>query len=158
MKGDRRLKRAIGYIVCTSIAILLFSTCAKEDFDGQLVKAAMQGNTDEIIRCLGEGADINAKDEKFNATALMWAAHNGRAEALRILIKNGADIHQKGARGETALWFAAQKGQLKTLKILVDHGANINIVGRDGDSALAIARENGHSHVVDYLKSSGASD
>jgi ankyrin repeat protein len=108
-----------------------------------------------IEKMLAKGADVNATDQKHRSTALMWAAHNGHTEALKVLIRSGAAIDARREKGETALWFAAQKGQLETLKILVENGAKTDVVGRDGETAVAIAEKNGHTHVVDYLKRIG---
>lgn len=139
------------------LASVGFLACGK-DMDRELLDAAMSGKAELVRHCLENGADVNAKDQKHQSTALMWAAHNGHVEALKILIAHGANIEQKRFKGETALWFAAQKGQLETLKILADKGADINTIGRDGDSALAVALKNGHLHVAEYLKNAGASD
>ena len=121
--------------------------------DQELVQAAKQGNTAVIEKLLRDGVDVKTKDEEYQSTALMWAAHNGHAQAVRMLIDNGAEINARRFKGETALWFAAQKGQLEPLKVLVENGADASIPGRDGDSAVTIAQKNGHNHVVAYLQS-----
>ena len=156
MYSPVRPTRQTTVVVLFSIISLCLAACSGEDSSERLVNASMGGKADVIRRCLEKGADVNAADKKFNATALMWAAHNGHVEALNVLLANGADMDRQGSRGETALWFAAQKGQLETLKILVENGADINTVGRDGYSPIAIAEKNGHSDIVDYLKSAGA--
>jgi ankyrin repeat protein len=41
----------------------------------------------------------------------MWAAGNGHAEVVRLLLRRGADPAQRDNRGFTALSMAQQQGQ-----------------------------------------------
>ena len=47
---------------------------------------------------LSHGADVNAKEKLRGTTALMWAAANGQAAAVKVLAEHGADV---GARSGT---------------------------------------------------------
>jgi ankyrin repeat protein len=145
---NRRIATAVGLCI-----VAMWCVACGTSKDQELVQAAKQGNTTVIEKLLRDGADVNAKDEEYQSTALMWAAHNGHTQAVRMLIDNGAEINARRFKGETALWFAAQKGQLAPLKALVEYGADATIPGRDGDTALNIARKNGHNHLVAYLQS-----
>lgn len=155
MKQHEPIKPGKTSVVVFMMAVFFIYACSA-NVNEDLVQAAMTGDAKTIERLLGEGADVNAKDSKYHATALMWAAHNGHAAALRTLLQHGAAIDEKGPAGESALWFAAQKGQLETLRILAESGADIDVVGRDGDSAISIATINEHTPVVEYLIKAGA--
>ena len=40
-----------------------------------------------------QGVDVDATDRQHGATALMWAGHEGRIEAVRFLLSHGAGIN-----------------------------------------------------------------
>jgi len=144
-----------------SVAFFIFAaglTACSGNLDQELVQAAKKGNTESVEYALGKGANVNAKDPEFHATALMWAAHEGRLDTMRILIQHGAEIDMRGDDGETALWFTAQRGQLEAMKLLVENGADPAVVGRDGQSAYTVAVTKGNTEIVDYLESLGISE
>ena len=62
---------------------------ARENGENPLMTAARLGRVDVLERLLANGAAVNARDQKFGQTALMWAA--GRPEAVRLLLARGAD-------------------------------------------------------------------
>jgi ankyrin repeat protein len=62
-----------------------------------LMTAARLGHVETLELLLQRGANPNARDKKFGQTALMWAA--GHPEAVRLLVKHGADV-----RALTAAW------------------------------------------------------
>ncbi|MCY4043184.1 MAG: ankyrin repeat domain-containing protein [Candidatus Dadabacteria bacterium] len=66
-----------------------------------LMNAASEGDIEEIRRLL----DVNARDDE-GYTALMYAAMavNVRTEAIRELLKVGADIEARNNNGMTALY------------------------------------------------------
>jgi ankyrin repeat protein len=53
--------------------------------------AARNGNPDVIKRLAGAGADVNAKEPLRGTTALMWAAEQRHASAVKMLLELGAD-------------------------------------------------------------------
>ena len=55
--------------------------------------AAQEGHVEAIRVLVTElGANIEASSNKGN-TAIMLAAHNGKTEAIRVLVQLGADIN-----------------------------------------------------------------
>ena len=58
-----------------------------------LIEASKAGQLDKI-RVLAKSEDVNAKDER-GRTALIWAAENGHAEVVKLLIKSGARIDER---------------------------------------------------------------
>lgn len=55
-------------------------------------------------------ADLNAKDDKYGATALHLAAYRGHKKVVRILLEKGADIYAKDKEGDTPLDAALMGG------------------------------------------------
>src|SRR5438128_2873956 len=56
-----------------------------------LMLAARNGNPEVIKRLVAAGADINAKEPIRGTTALMWAAEQRHASAVKMLLELGAD-------------------------------------------------------------------
>jgi len=68
-------------------------------------------------------ADPNAKEGWHGQTALMWAAAEGHAEVVRLLIEAGADLNAADKEGTTALILATLNGHLDVAALLLDAGA-----------------------------------
>ena len=51
---------------------------------------------------ISEGRDINALD-KWNNTALHWAAKGSQYRLMRLLVDNGIDVNAVNEQGENAL-------------------------------------------------------
>ena len=96
-------------------------------------------------------------------TFVIRAAMLGKQEALKVLIKNGADVNMKNRDGENALLQVTIRGEgdIETRKaivnILLDAGADIN-EPRDGDkmTPLMWAAYKGNAEMVKLLLSKGA--
>ena len=56
------------------------------------------------------GADINAVDEEYRSTPLGWAARNGLADMVELLLARGADPNRAGERWATPLAWAERRG------------------------------------------------
>ncbi len=85
------------------------------------------------------------------------AAMNGNLEAVRELLKEGADVNLAQGDGMTGLHWAAEAGDLEMVGMLLEAGANVKGVTRIGDyTSLHIASEAGHGEVVRALLEAGA--
>jgi ankyrin repeat protein len=94
-----------------------------------------------------EGVRINDQDS-LGETVLQHAVHQGYAEAIPVLI-------QQGARADQALIKqAAAQGQTASLGALLDAGIPIQTIGRS--SALGVAAIYGHTDTVRDLLARGA--
>ncbi len=61
----------------------------QQQLNKALLEAAKTNNAQEVIRLLDQGADINYADNR-GLTAFTWAARNGHANIVRMLIEHGA--------------------------------------------------------------------
>ena len=79
------------------------------------------------------------------------------AEAVRTLIKGGADVNAAQGDGMTALHWAARNGDAEMTRLLLFAGANVKASTRlGGYTPLLLAAQQGHSAVIAALISSGA--
>lgn len=74
--------------------------------DERLFKAARHGDVAGIERALGDGADVNAQAPVDRKTALFRAVAFAQTDAVRALLKAGADPERRGSDDQTALQLA----------------------------------------------------
>jgi len=114
------------------------------DLDYEFIKAAAIGNSAKFEQLINEGANINAQGP-MGTTALMWAATNGHADCVKLLLANGADdTLTELIDGYTALMAAAHWGCAEACKELSKNTSVIDIKDSGGKTALDIAKEQGH--------------
>lgn len=98
--------------------------------------------------CGSEGLGINRsgvphRGERFEAkggmSPLLYAARDGRIEAARLLIENGADLEIAEANLITPLLMALLNNQLEVAKLLLEFGAEVNTDDFYGRSPLFAA-------------------
>jgi ankyrin repeat protein len=114
---------------------------------------------------LDRGADPNTQQFR-GQTALMWAAAEGHADVVALLLARGADPalstaastkqERRPPGGMTALLFAARQGHLDTARALLEGGADLNQAGADNTTPLLIAVVNGHYDLASLLVERGA--
>ncbi|MGE0257056.1 MAG: ankyrin repeat domain-containing protein [Alphaproteobacteria bacterium] len=91
-----------------------------------------------------------------SAPALAQAADAGDAQAVRALIKAGADVNGRQPDGSTALHFAANRGSLPVVEALLAAGADAKAANRYGVTPLALASATANVAVVERLLTAGA--
>ncbi|KAL7933672.1 hypothetical protein V8C35DRAFT_327627 [Trichoderma chlorosporum] len=79
------------------------------------------------------------------------AARDGKADLIKLLLSQGADIEAMKNDGQTALYSAARAGRVTVVELLLDQGANIEAKRSGGFTALHSAALNGHADVVEVL-------
>lgn len=104
-------------------------TLRTEDEDGhtgiQLAAAAGHVNVLEVMlemvrKGLGTPEDVEFTDEE-GRTPLMMASHNGKFDAVRMLVMTGkAKLDTKCDHGKTALDYASQRKHQKVVEFLQD--------------------------------------
>ncbi len=98
--------------------------------------AARAGDLDAIERHMAGGLAVDARDPERGGTPLMWAAVTGRAEAIELLIRRGADVNAVDRDGGTALHAAAFLGHEKAVDVLIRNGAKVNAANSRGETPL----------------------
>ena len=91
-------------------------------------------------------------------TPLHWAAEEGNARNVQMMLWAGFYIDYETNHDWTPLHFAVQKGHLSVVHILLQHGANIHAVINDilRSTAVHVADINGHENVLKILLDCGA--
>ena len=88
--------------------------------------------------------DADCTPRRAGAAAFVDAAMNGDRDAVRALLKDGADVNAAQGDGMTALHWAAQKGDVELAQMLLYAGANVKATTRlGGYTPLLIASKNG---------------
>jgi uncharacterized protein len=129
---------------------------AKETWHGEtaLMWAVSQKHPDVARELIAHGADVNAhstvnKWERQNSaeprekwlplgglTPLEFAARQGCAECIPVLVENGADINATDQDGITPLLSAMINGHYDAASVLLEKGANPNLADRTGRTPL----------------------
>jgi ankyrin repeat protein len=107
------------------VKMILANSFSKDILSAALRNAAATSSLELIKMLLAAGADVNAKDSAFGATALMRAAYSDYDETPRVklLLDRGADVNIRDNNGDTALRLAKRKGATKVVSILAAAGA-----------------------------------
>ncbi|KAF8755882.1 DHHC palmitoyltransferase [Rhizoctonia solani] len=74
-------------------------------------------------------------------TALMWAAYQGDALSVDLLLKHGAKVSAVDAVGLTPLHWSVVRGNRMCIRRLVESGADLNARSQDGKTARDMAVE-----------------
>jgi len=91
-----------------------------------LMTAARVGTLASVKALIARGARVDGKDEKHGQTALMWAAAEGHAPVVEMLVELGADYKARLASGMTPLLFAIREGHGDVVRVLLKAGADVN--------------------------------
>ena len=83
--------------------------------------AAWFGLTNVLSDLQASGLEINAKDPGHEQTPLMYASRRGHADTVAELIRLGASVNLRSARGDTAIVEAVREGHASVVHILLRH-------------------------------------
>ncbi|KAI9014359.1 hypothetical protein CLU79DRAFT_767245 [Phycomyces nitens] len=116
----------------TDIALMLYHRGAKNLPNAEslypLHLAARQGHL-ELCRILSRNPEEIDRPDKYNSwTPLFWAASDGHADCVDVLIKAGCQVNSKDESGKTALYYAAWEGQKECMQMLIDAGCEVGPV------------------------------
>ena len=124
-----------------------------QDPDRQLRDWSASGRTEAVRKLLAENetVDVGSRDG-MGWTALMYAAEDGHADIVGLLIDAGANVYSENNDGVTAIHLAAEKGRANVVRVLLK--AEANFAARDGSGRTPLYRavENGHGDVIDLLQ------
>lgn len=124
--------------------------------DHQLWYAAYDGDTQQVISSIEQGADANFRG-KGGFSPIVIAARNGHLDIVRYLVEHGAKVDQRdNNRKKSALLAAAFKGHYDVVQYVVEHGADLNVQAVNGWTPLHDAAYIGDFEIVKLLVDRGA--
>ena len=98
-----------------------------------------------------DGGNMGTLNEK-----LIAAAEAGNTEAVRRLLREGADMNAVNSQGRTAVMAATYNHQTETVRALIQAGADINIRDNRLDNPLLYAGAEGLLDIVKLAVDAGA--
>ena len=126
-----------------------------EERDASFIESCGDGRVHEVVENLKAPQNPNVVTD--DATALMWAAANGREEVARLLLQAGADTEWRDdGTLFTALHSAATCGYSEVVRILLEFDWDMEAVDTLGRRPLHWASLTGHAGVAQVLLDSGA--
>jgi ankyrin repeat protein len=115
---------------------------------------AAKNNSVQIVkRFLECFKNFEDTTDSHGRTAFMWAASEGSADVLNLMLKNLSyfNIHASDEQGLTALHFACFAGHEECVKLLIANSADITLPDKLGQTALFKACQQGHCGIIDVL-------
>jgi uncharacterized protein len=97
-----------------------------------------------------------AAAETDGTTPLHWAAHRGDLQAVKQLLKAGADPRQANDYGATPLSEAAERGDADMIQVLLRAGADVESANAEGQTALMTVARTGQVAAARVLLKAGA--
>ena len=135
-----------------SLAVMNGLPRVREQRQHSFVQATMDGNLGRMRWLHFAGAKINARSSLGNP--LFLAASEGKLDAVRYLLDEGANVNSRESSGGTPLAEAAYYGHADVIKELLLRGADINAISQPG-TALDIALNRKHTAAADLIKHYG---
>ncbi|XP_051544815.1 protein phosphatase 1 regulatory subunit 12A-like isoform X5 [Myxocyprinus asiaticus] len=140
-KRNEQLKRWIGSETDLEPSVLKKKkTKVKFDDGAVFLAACSSGDTEEVLRMLDRGADINYANVD-GLTALHQACIDDNVDMVTFLVEHGACINQPDNEGWIPLHAAASCGYIDIAEYLISQGANVSVVNSEGETPLDIAEE-----------------
>ncbi|KAM4037278.1 protein phosphatase 1 regulatory subunit 12A isoform 3-T3 [Anomaloglossus baeobatrachus] len=140
-KRNEQLKRWIGSETDLEPHVIKRKkTKVKFDDGAVFLAACSSGDSDEVLKLLDRGADINYANVD-GLTALHQACIDDNLEMVKFLVENGASINQPDNEGWIPLHAASSCGYIDIAEYLISQGANVGAVNSEGDTPLDIAEE-----------------
>jgi ankyrin repeat protein len=147
---------AIGLAVCGLAAAQVPPSAAEKAQYTGLHAASARGDVAGIERLVARGAKVDARDG-YARTPLHVAAYARQADAMRALVKAGANPNALENDRYDVVTIAAVADDVATLKVALAIGTSAkNVTSRYDGTALIAAAHLGHAEVVAELIRAGA--
>ena len=147
-EGESELHAAARSGDLSRVVELIENSESVESFDSNgwtpLHVAAARGNADILRHLLCQFPNIEIKGKEMNQdTPLSYAALNGKAESIEILLEFGANVHARNKCEYTPIMVAAFERHAEAVTMLLKGGANPNDEAGFSGSALLLASGTG---------------
>lgn len=144
-----------GIYLLVILGIVLWSSgCASPSLT-QLLQAIKAGDRSTVVRILTVKPQLlKEKEPRWGNTPLIEAVTYCKPDIVRVLLDQGADVHQANDVGFTPLMVAAKSGCNEAIQMLVQRGASVNERGSSGLTPLHLAA--GYPNCVSTLLRVGA--
>ena len=110
------------FIVSVVVTCAVASVAIAQSANEALFEAARAGDIPRIEAALAQGAGINATS-RYNVTPLIFAASNGRLEAVKLLVARGANVNaQDSFYRSSAAAMALGNGHVDVAVFLLQNG------------------------------------
>lgn len=121
----------------------------------EVLEAAKEGDQDKLRDLL---LSIDVKSTAQGRSVVHQAARDGLEDAMKILIENGANLHERSSSGETPFFLAIKSGHEAIVKLLLDNGESPHARsnGSTGVAAISMAIRHKHEAVLKVLLDYGA--
>lgn len=141
-------------LVFIILSVTLSSITFAQNVNDSLYQAVINNDTTAIKDFIKKGAEVNAVKQQgwTKINLLITAVNKQNAEAVNVLLQNGADVNWEDGFNTTALMYAASNGNISIVKLLLDNGADISHKDKQGNDAILAAKENKHNNIVKLLQ------
>ncbi len=142
------------FFLCTSISSSVEEIVSAEDL---LFKAIEEENVQEVETLLQKGAKVEKKNEDGN-TPLHVAAYKGNVDIIEILLKFGANPHERNYRDgkKCPLHYAVIQGNIKAARVLLKSTNELYCRAENSASSLHLAARDGNISMITSLCKNGA--
>lgn len=113
--------------------------------------ACYSGDIYAVQRLVKAGADINAKRDYGNITALWGAANTGHLDIVKYLLEQNAAVDIQDDSFGTPLYVASENGCVSVVRELLGVAADVNLFGGLHCRPLNAAAYSGHTEIVELL-------
>eukprot|EP00944_MAST-04C_sp_MAST-4C-sp1_P009449 g9449.t1 len=155
------VSKLMGILHSTNNKILphLTEKHAVESPEEKLYDAARTDHVAVVEKILTENAGMkpDTYKDKNGWTALCWAAHHGKVEEVKLLVKHGANVnHASSNKRMSPLMLASSMGEIHTVNTIIELGGDVNAVSAMLATPLIYATSTRNHEVMKILLRNGA--
>ena len=126
------------------------------------LKFASRDSSEGHLECMriliNHGANVNARNDDNQWTALHCAASCKNIGGINLLLDNGAEIDQVNNDNETPLMLTCYNDDINSTRVLLERGTNLTIPNEWGNTCLHYATYRLNIDMIKLLFEYGADD